>query len=393
MKNDFKWPLINNNITSTDKQSLCEFIMNTDRFTNGPKVVEFEKQWSEWLGTKYSVMVNSGASANYITTSIVRELKDRGGEIIVPPIGWVSDISSVINTGFTPVFVDVDIDSMAISYDNIKAAINENTKAIVLVHVLGFNGLTDKIVELAKEYDLLLIEDCCESHGATHNNSKIGCIGDMSCFSFYFGHHMTTIEGGMVCTNDFEIYQLARMFRSHGMTREASKEVQERYKRDDLNPLFTFAVPGYNMRSSEINAVLGIEQLKRIDYNIEKRVDNLQVWVDNLDSDLYFTDFKMEGSSNYALPLILNKNNNSMSIVCSLLESEGVEFRLGTAGGGNQARQPYLEKFDFKVVGNLANSDYIHDYGLYIGNHPELKVEEIISLCRKLNIIREGENV
>ena len=145
MKNNFKWSLINNNISLTDKESLCEFIMNSDRFTNGPKVVEFEKQWSEWLGTKYSVMVNSGASANYITTSIVRDLKEPGGEIIVPPIGWVSDISSVINTGFTPVFVDVNLDSMAISYDNIKAAINENTKAIVLVHVLGFNGLTDKI--------------------------------------------------------------------------------------------------------------------------------------------------------------------------------------------------------------------------------------------------------
>tara|TARA_R110000787_G_scaffold280189_1_gene390802 strand:- start:11436 stop:12617 length:1182 start_codon:yes stop_codon:yes gene_type:complete len=388
MKNNFKWSLINNNISLTDKESLCEFIMNSDRFTNGPKVVEFEKQWSEWLGTKYSVMVNSGASANYITTSIVRDLKEPGGEIIVPPIGWVSDISSVINTGFTPVFVDVNLDSMAISYDNIKAAINENTKAIVLVHVLGFNGLTDKIVELAKEHNLLLIEDCCESHGATHNDSKVGCIGDMSCFSFYFGHHMTTIEGGMVCTNDFEIYQLARMFRSHGMTREASREVQEKYKRDDLNPLFTFAVPGYNMRSSEINAVLGIEQLKRLDYNIEKRVNNLQVWIDSLDPKMYYTEFKAKGNSSYALPLVLNKDNKQLSKICSLLEAEGVEYRLGSAGGGNQARQPYLKKFDFKIVGELTNSDYIHEYSLYIGNHTELKDEDIISLCKKLNNIK-----
>jgi len=393
MKNNFTWPLINNNISLNDKKLLCEFIMGTDRFTNGPKVVEFEKAWSEWLGVKYSVMVNSGASANYITTSIVRELKGHHGEIIVPPIGWVSDISSVINTGFKPVFVDVDVDSMAISYENIKNAINENTKAIVLVHALGFNGLTDELIKLADQHDLLLIEDCCESHGATHNGTKIGAIGHMSCFSFYFGHHMTTIEGGMISTNDESIHQLARMFRSHGMIRETSQEYQKQFYRDDLNPLFTFAVPGYNMRSSEINAVLGIEQLKRLDFNIQKRIDNLQVWVDNLDSDLYFTDFKMEGSSNYALPLILNKNNSTMPLVCSLLESEGVEFRLGTAGGGNQARQPYLEKFDFKVVGSLANSDYIHDYGLYIGNHPELEVEEIISLCTKLNNIKESKDV
>jgi CDP-4-dehydro-6-deoxyglucose reductase, E1 len=393
MKNNFTWPLINNNISLNDKELLCEFIMGTDRFTNGPKVVEFEKAWSEWLGVKYSVMVNSGASANYITTSIVRELKGHHGEIIVPPIGWVSDISSVINTGFKPVFVDVDVDSMSISYENIRNAINEDTKAIVLVHALGFNGLTDELIKLADQHDLLLIEDCCESHGATHNGTKIGAIGDMSCFSFYFGHHMTTIEGGMISTNDENIHQLARMFRSHGMIRETSQEYQKQFYRDDLNPLFTFAVPGYNMRSSEINAVLGIEQLKRLDFNIQKRIDNLQVWVDNLDSDLYFTDFKMEGSSNYALPLILNKNNSTMPLVCSLLESEGVEFRLGTAGGGNQARQPYLEKFDFKVVGSLANSDYIHDYGLYIGNHPELEVEEIISLCTKLNNIKESKDV
>jgi len=170
----FKWPLINDNITQKDKEILADFVLNTNRFTNGPKVVEFEKQWSEWLGTKYSVMVGSGAAANYITTAIVRELKGQEGEIIVPPIGWVSDISAVINTGFTPVFVDVSLNTMAISYENIKNAINKNTKAIVLVHALGFNGINEKIIELAKENDLLLIEDCCESHGASYNNLKVG---------------------------------------------------------------------------------------------------------------------------------------------------------------------------------------------------------------------------
>ena len=285
-QNKFSWPLINDNITHKDKQVLANFVLNTNRFTNGPKVKEFEKAWSEWLGVKYSVMVGSGAAANYITTAIVRELKGQTGEIIVPPIGWVSDISSVINTGFMPVFVDVDLDTMAISYENIKNAINENTKAIVLVHALGFNGINDKLVQLAKEHDLILIEDCCESHGATYKGQKVGSIGDMSCFSFYFGHHMTTIEGGMVCTNDYDIYQLARMFRSHGMTREADKETHEKYAKPDVNPLFTFAVPGYNMRSTEINAVLGLEQIHRLDYNIEKRQQNLDTWLENLDKSL-----------------------------------------------------------------------------------------------------------
>jgi len=381
----FDWPLINDNITNDDKRALADFVLNTNRFTNGPKVKEFEKKWSEWLGVKYSVMVGSGAASNYITTSIVRELKGQKGEIIVPPIGWVSDISSVINTGFLPVFVDVDLDTMAISYENIKKAINENTKAIVLVHALGFNGINDKIIELAKEHDLILIEDCCESHGATYKDKKVGSYGDMSCFSFYFGHHMTTIEGGMLCTNNEEIYQLARMFRSHGMTREASQETHEKYAKPDVNPLFTFAVPGYNMRSSEINAVLGLEQIQRLDYNIEKRQENLNVWLTNLDNMLYYTEYNVEGSSNYALPLILTKDNDKIKLVCEILEEEKVEYRLGTAGGGNQARQPYLERYDHKVVGKLEVSDYIQDYGLYIGNHPELREEQILELCKRLN--------
>jgi CDP-6-deoxy-D-xylo-4-hexulose-3-dehydrase len=381
----FNWPLINDNITNDDKKVLADFVLNTNRFTNGPKVKEFEKKWSEWLGVKYSVMVGSGAASNYITTSIVRELKGQKGEIIVPPIGWVSDVSSVINTGFLPVFVDVDLDTMAISYENIKNAINKNTKAIVLVHALGFNGINDKIIELAKEHDLLLIEDCCESHGATYKGKRVGSYGDMSCFSFYFGHHMTTIEGGMLCTNDEEIYQLARMFRSHGMTREASQETHDKYAKPDVNPLFTFAVPGYNMRSSEINAVLGLEQIQRLDDNIKKRQENLNTWLTNLDNMLYYTEYDVEGSSNYALPLILRKNNDKIKLVCKILEEEKVEYRLGTAGGGNQARQPYLQRYDHKVVGILGVADYIQDYGLYIGNHPELEEEQILELCKRLN--------
>lgn len=383
--NKFSWPLINDNISQKDKEVLADFVLNTNRFTNGPKVKEFERAWSDWLGVKYSVMVGSGAAANYITTSIVREIKGQKGEIIVPPIGWVSDVSSVINTGFKPVFVDIDLDTMAISHENIKKAINKNTKAIVLVHALGFNGINDEMVKLAKEHDLLLIEDCCESHGATYKDKKVGSIGDMSCFSFYFGHHMTTIEGGMVSTNDERIYEFARMFRSHGMTREASVATQERYAKPDVNPLFTFAVPGYNMRSTELNAVLGLEQIKRLDDNIKARCENLDIWISALDSDLYFTDFLMEGSSNYALPLILRENSKSMKRVCEILEQEKIEYRLGTAGGGNQARQPYLERYEYSVVGNLDNTNYVHDYGLYIGNHPELTKEQIVNLCRRLN--------
>ena len=383
----YTWPLINDNITQGDRQILADFCLNGKRFTNGEKVKEFEQVWSDWLGVKHSVMVNSGASANFISIAMVKELVGIG-EVIVPPIGWVSDISSVAQLGMTPVFVDVDMENFCITTENIKNAITSNTKAIVLVHALGFNGITDELVQLCKEKNIILIEDCCEAHGATFGDKKVGSIGDISLFSFYFGHHITTIEGGTVCTNNSKLYDLAKLFRSHGMTREASSEVQEYYRitNPDLNPLFTFAVAGFNMRSTELNAVLGIEQMKRLDYNIERRTENLHIWLDNLDSNLFIKSFNTQGSSNFALPLMMqNTTRDKLKDVCKILEEEGVEYRLGTAGGGNQARQPYLRKFPHKIVGILTHSDYIHDNALYVGNHIELTKDQIINVCKKIN--------
>jgi len=384
---NFDWPLINDNISQTDREVLADFCLNGERFTNGPKVKEFENIWSEWLGVKHSVMVNSGASANYISIAMVKELLGEG-EIIVPPLGWVSDISSVVQLGMTPVFVDINFNNLAITAENIKRVITPKTKAIVLVHCLGFNGINEEIIKIAKDNNLILIEDCCESHGAKFGDKKIGSIGDISLFSFYFGHHITTIEGGMVCVNDSKLYDLAKLFRSHGMTREASPELQKyyQYHYPELNPLFTFAVAGFNMRSTELNAVLGIEQMKRLDYNINKRVNNLKTWLDHLDPNKFMTDFDTQGNSSFALPLILQFSSaDKLKDICKILENEKVEYRLGTAGGGNQALQPYLKKFNYRISDKLPIVNYIHSNSLYIGNHPELIDEQIINLCNKLN--------
>jgi CDP-4-dehydro-6-deoxyglucose reductase, E1 len=388
-QNNFNWSLINDNVSQSDRQVLSDFILSGERLTNGPKVKEFERIWSEWLGVKHSVMVNSGASANYISVAMVKELLGVG-EIIVPPLGWVSDLSSIAQLGMKPVIVDVDMSSLAITAENIERAITPNTKAIVLIHCLGFNGLTDELLDIAKKHNLIVIEDCCESHGAMFKDKKIGTYGDISLFSFYFGHHITTIEGGVVCVNNDKLYDLAKLFRSHGMTREASPELQKHYqdKYPQLNPLFTFAVAGFNMRSTEINAVLGIEQMKRLDYNIAKRTENLNTWLSVLNPEKFFLSFYTYGSSNFALPLVLQAAyKDKLSEVCRILEEEKVEYRLGTAGGGNQALQPYLKKFSHRVEGNLPVANYIHHYALYIGNHPELTSTQIVNLCSKLNKI------
>ena len=386
-QNKFKWQLINDSITDGDKKAMVDFINTPDqRFTNGVKVKEFEKAWSEYLGCEYSVFVNSGASANYIMTSIMKETHGLGG-VIVSPLGWVSDVAPLVNLGFTPVFVDVSFENMSITLDNIKAAVTDKTVGVCLVHVLGFNAISEELVDFCKDNELFLMEDCCESHGVEHNGTKVGTFGDVSNFSFYFGHHITTIEGGVVCTNDKKLYDYAKLFRSHGMTREASPELRKTFEQShpDLNPLFTFGVPGYNFRNQEINAVLGLEQLKRLDFNCEQRSKNFILWVNSLTETKFRVDYEQNGNSNFALPLILQEKDLELfRNCCRLLEEEEVEYRVGTAGGGNQARQPYLDGYDV-IKHDLKNVDHIHEYGLYIGNHPELVDENIVNLCEKLN--------
>ena len=390
---NYKWPLINDNITKEDRKVLSNFILDNQRLTNGERVKEFESIWSKWLGVKHSVMVNSGNSGNFMSIALVKELYGIG-EVIVPPLGWVSDISSVVQLGMTPVFVDISMDNLSITAENIEKAITPQTKAIVLVHCLGFNAINEKILEISKKHNLVLIEDCCEAHGATFKGQRVGSFGNISIFSFYFGHHITTIEGGMVCVNDDNANDIVRLFRSHGMTREASQKLQDNFTHDypELNPLFTFAVAGFNMRSTELNAVLGIEQMKRIDSNVEKRRHNFKLWLDNLDKNKFYTEFDVEGNSNFALPLIMKKGyedrfdiNDDFSGVRDILDLSGVEYRLGTAGGGNQALQPYLKKYKHRIEGELTNVNYIHSNSLYIGNHTDLTDEQIISLCKSLN--------
>jgi len=386
-----KYPLMRNNIPREDLDLVIEHLKKDDpMLTNGAECRAFEEEWSVWLGTRYSVFVNSGSAANLLSMSVLKLKHPEGGEIIVPPLTWVSDIASVVQTGFVPVFADIDPKTLSMDTDAILKSITNKTRAVFITHVQGFNGLTERLLVDLKDRGIPLIEDVCESHGATHKGKRLGSYGYMSNFSFYYAHHMTTIEGGMISTNDSEVYETLRMLRSHGMVREAEKlQTKEAYQSEYplLNPEFIFAFPAYNMRNTEIGGILGRAQLKRLDENIEKRTINQTLFLSKINSEHYRNDFIEEGSSNYAFNLILrHKDQLLMDRLCKILSSNGVEYRRGSAGGGNQLRQPYIQKLFGKDLSNsFPETDHIHFFGMYIGNFPELLKEEILEIVELVN--------
>ena len=381
-----------NNITRSDLDALIKFLMGNPILTQSENVREFESEWSEWLGVKYSVFVNSGSSANLISIAALKQIVGSGGEIIVPALTWASDISSVLFCGFTPKFVDVNPKTLSMDDEQVIDKLTPNTRAVFLTHAQGFNGLTDRLLDTLKARNIPLIEDVCESHGAEFRKNKLGSFGWVSNFSFYYAHHMSTIEGGMVCTDSEEVYQICRMLRSHGMVREMTNEkLNESYVNEnpELNPDFIFAFPAYNMRNTELGAVLGRSQLARLDANNGKRRRNFKLFLELLDPTKYQTEFDLNGSCNYAFNLILKRPDHEFcNRVMAALDEHGVEFRRGSAGGGNQLRQPYLRgvvgENEFK---NFPVVEHIHFFGLYLGNYPDLTGEKIKALCGILNKI------
>jgi len=386
-----KYPLMRNNITRQNLDAMIEHLKQDDPIlTNGPKCKQFEEAWSKWLGVKYSVFVNSGASANLLSMTMLKIKYPEGGEVIVPPLTWISDVASVIQCGFTPVFVDVDMDTLGMNSDAIIRAITPNTRAVFLSHIQGFNALSDDLISTLARSNIPLIEDVCESHGAMHGQKLCGSIGWMSNFSFYYAHHMTTIEGGMVCTNDEEVYHTVRMLRSHGMVRECGNDKLKlacKLQNPELNPDFIFAHAAYNMRNTELGGILGLSQLPSLTGNVKIRNLNHEKFLSKLNQKKYYIGFKLIGASNYAFNLIVNeKDPQFVEKLMKRMKDEGIEFRRGSAGGGNQLRQPYLKNIvpeNYHL--NFPTTEHIHFYGFYIGNFPSMEINEIDEITKILN--------
>ena len=391
--NKLKLPLMSDNIDRDDIDCLVEFLQQEPipRLTNGSKVVEFEEKWSEWLGVKHSVFVNSGTAANELTMLALGYMYPDGGKVILPPLTWISDINSVLFAGLDPAFVDINLKNLSFDLDKLERAITGRTKAIFLTHILGLNALSDRLLKICEDNNILLIEDVCESHGVTHNNVKVGSLGFASNFSFYFAHHMSTIEGGMISTNDDNFYQLCRSLRSHGMVREFTDDkLIEKYHNDhpDLNEDFIFIGPAHNFRSTEINAVLGLCQLEKLDSNNKIRVNNFKYFVENLNSEKFYTDFEMDGQSNYAFIVIMKEVDFKLrDKIETTLKHNGIEFRRGLSGGGNQLRQPFFKNQikEHELYENFSNVEHVHNFSWYIGNYPTLEIEKIDNLLGLLN--------
>jgi CDP-4-dehydro-6-deoxyglucose reductase, E1 len=363
------WKLQENVLGAEDIKVLADFISTTKRFTQFEKVNEFERAWSNWQNIDYSIFVNSGSSADLIMLDAVKEhynIEDNA-EVLVPAVTWTTNITSVIQSKMKPVFVDINLNDFAFDYNLLEKAITSKTKIILVTHLIGIPANMTKIREIADKYDLIVLEDCCESHGAKHLNKKIGNWSDASTFSFYWGHHMTTVEGGMICTQNEELKNLFLLKRSHGLARELPEKYHEKYrtKYPDIDFNFLFLTLGYNVRNTEFNAVLGINQLPKLDSYVEIRNNNYHEFIKILEPIkelLHLPD--SDGISSFCLPFIFKNKKNKKKLQEILIENS-IEFR--PIIGGNLLRQPCFKRYgnylDFK------NAEIVHNNGFYIGNN------------------------
>lgn len=381
-----KWPLMEDTITFSDRLKMASFILTSSRLTNGPKVREFESQWCNWLGVKHSLYVSSGSTANSLLIAAVKELYDLkdGDKVLVPSTTWMTNVAPVIQNGLQPIFCDINLNNFSFDIDEVKyiATQHSDIKVVFITHLIGLSSDVESIREIFP--NAIILEDICESHGVEGPDGKkrgVDSVG--STFSFYFGHHMTTIEGGMVCTNNTELYELMRMKRSHGMAREASPHVFMKYaeQNSEIDKMFLFMTDGYNFRNHEVCAVLGLSQIKRLDKNIQIRKENFEYWRNSIArSDKYLIPEYQKGNSSFCFPII-SKNESFSKELKKRLELETIEYR--PIISGNLLLHPAFRSFKLCTKKENPNVDFLHRNGLYVGNSQfvtKKKIDGLISI-------------
>lgn len=345
-------------------------------------VKEFEDAWSEWLGCKYSLYVTSGSTANLLLMSTVKELYEipDGSKVLVPACTWVTNVSPVFQVGLEPVFCDVELERY--SFDT-NALPDEDIKIVFVTHLLGLNSPIEKLRE--RYPNAIFLEDICESHGVRGpDNTKRGSTGVGGTFSFYYGHHMTTVEGGMISTDNELLYELMKIKRSHGMARLLSPKFYDEAvkKHPNIDPRFLFLTDGYNFRNTELNAVLGIEQLKRLDENIETRRKNFDCFMKHLDPGIFYIPYDDPGNSSFAFPFVCKKEGDVKKLK-SIFQELGVEYR--PIVSGNLLLHPFLKKWKDSV--DVPNANILNDNGVYIGNNQFITEDMIVRMFNHIKKI------
>lgn len=368
-----KWQLMEDAITFSDRLKLAKFVLTTNRFTNGERVRELEYEWNKWLGSENSLFVSSGSTANFLLIAALKEylkLKD-GDKVLVPACTWMTNVAPIIQLGLTPIFCDINTVDFSFNYANLDyiSKKHQDIKLIFVTHLLGFTSIARNSGIF---YDLFphanIIDDVCESHGCKDNRgNKIGSNSLGATFSTYFGHHLTSIEGGFVSTNDKKLYDLMKMKRSHGMARESLNFDYYSKKYPNIDKSFLFITDGYNFRNTEIGAVLGLSQLKKLDRSIEIRNKNFKRFCSIMDKHdkLFYPVNYCDISSNFCLPFVARSKNTRL-ILQEKFQDNNIEYR--PIVSGNLLKHPFLKGYSICTDKKTTNADLIHNNGIYIGN-------------------------
>ncbi len=383
-----RYPLVSDSWGKEEKNAIQKVIKSNIYTYKGKFVKEFEKKFSKHFNSKFAVMVNSGSSANLIAIASLFYKKQsplrRGDEVIVPALAWSTTYHPLQQYGLKIRLVDIDINTLNAKADDIIKSVTSKTKAIVAVSILGNPVELDKLKKFCFKKKIYLIEDNCESMGAKIKGKFTGTFGIVNTFSSFFSHHISTIEGGIILTDDREIYELALSLRSHGWTRDNTKNFYMKKFQSSYED-YCFILPGYNVRPTNINAAVGIEQLKKLKKLIAIRRKNHKLFIKLFKDDERFIIQKLNGyASSFAFTFIFRKKFlKEKNKILKKLKKAQIEYRLIT--GGSFLKHPVKKYYDFSVYKNLNTTNYIHENGFFVGNHPKSLVSELKYLKKIIN--------
>lgn len=358
--------------------------------TMGARVREFESKFAEFVGSKHAIMVNSGSSANLLalavlaSPSVTGHLRP-GDEVIVPAVSWSTTLAPILQHGCVPVLVDIDPATLNLRPEDLEEALSGRTRAIMPVHLLGNPVNMAPLMEFAREHDLWVVEDTCESLGSSVGGKQVGSFGHFGAYSFYFSHHITTIEGGMLVTDDDHLADLARSIRAHGWTRELSNRLDLEAANPSIDPRFLFVHIGYNLRPMEIQGAFGIVQLDRLtEFNTQRR-KNAHYLLDalsDLSAHMSFVTEQPGGRSTWFGFTMILKDADTRRALSAHLEARNIATRPVVAG--NLAIQPAFRENPHRTVGALPHATRIGEHGLFVGNHPNLTTEHLDHIARSV---------